>query len=52
MLFVEAGRQTKVRQFDMPIFVNEDVIRLDITTRSVSSIPEKDARSCILLTDG
>lgn len=51
MLFVEAGRQTEVRQFDVPVFVNEDVIRLDITTRSVSSVSEKDATSRVLLTD-
>ena len=38
MLFVETGRETEVRQFDVSILVNEDVIWLDITGRTRVSI--------------
>lgn len=38
MLFMEPGRQTEVRQLDVAIFVNEDVVGLDITGSNVSGI--------------
>ena len=33
MLFVEASRQAKVGEFDMSIFIDENVVRLDITAQ-------------------
>lgn len=38
VLFMEPGRQTEIRQLDVSIFVNEDVIRLDITGSDVSGV--------------
>ena len=31
MFTVESSRETKVRKFDMTIFINQDIVRLDIT---------------------
>ena len=36
MLLVEPGREAEVGKLDVSIFVNENVVRFDITTRRLS----------------
>ena len=38
VLFVEAGRETEIRQLDVSVLVNEDVVRLNVTANRASSV--------------
>jgi hypothetical protein len=57
MLLVEARRKTKVRELDMPVFVDEDVVGFYVADSAVVSETEfrsgnSIVKSKVRLTDG
>lgn len=44
VLLVEAGREAKVRQLDVPVLVDQDVVRLDVAVRRMDPLDQYAAR--------